>query len=40
MSVRSKSGRSYANSLEKYKATQERRRAWAIAKAPKPKKNK
>lgn len=40
MSVRSKSGRRYANALEKYKATKERRRAWAIAHAPKPKNKK
>lgn len=40
MSIRSKSGIRYANALEKYKATKERRRAWAIAHAPKPKNKK
>ena len=38
MSIRSKSGRTYANALEKWKAVKEKRRSWAIANAPKPKK--
>jgi hypothetical protein len=40
MSVRSKSGRTYKNALEKYKATKEKRRAWAIAHASKSKNKK
>jgi hypothetical protein len=37
MSIRSKSGRTYKNALEKAKATKEKRRAWAIANKSKKK---